>query len=54
MLGGAFTRADAARAIGEGGIAAVAIAFLHSYANPVHERRAEGVHARPFLFPRPG
>ncbi len=32
--------ADAARAIGQAGIAAVAIVFLHSYANPAHERRA--------------
>ena len=32
--------ADAARAIAAAGIAAVAIVFLHSYADPAHERRA--------------
>jgi len=32
--------AEAARAIKVAGIAAVAIVFLHSYANPAHERRA--------------
>ena len=32
--------AAAARAIAAAGIAAVAIVFLHSYANPAHERRA--------------
>jgi N-methylhydantoinase A len=30
----------AARAIGVAGIGAVAVVFLHSYANPAHERRA--------------
>jgi N-methylhydantoinase A len=32
--------AEAARAIKAAGIAAVAIVFLHNYANPAHERRA--------------
>jgi N-methylhydantoinase A len=35
--------AAAARAIKEAGIAAVAIVFLHSYANPAHERRAGAI-----------
>jgi N-methylhydantoinase A len=33
----------AARAIGTAGIAAVAVVFLHSYANPSHEQRAGGI-----------
>ncbi|MGH7109376.1 MAG: hydantoinase/oxoprolinase family protein [Stellaceae bacterium] len=40
--------AEAARTIRDRGIAAVAIVFLHSYANPAHERRA-GVLLRALL-----
>ncbi|MBO0736739.1 MAG: hydantoinase/oxoprolinase family protein [Alphaproteobacteria bacterium] len=35
-----FAVVDAARAIGAEGIRAVAVVFLHSYADPAHERRA--------------
>ena len=34
---------DAARHFQRAGIAAVAVAFLHSYANPAHERRAKEI-----------
>ena len=34
---------EAARSIREAGISAIAIVFLHSYANPAHERRAADI-----------
>jgi N-methylhydantoinase A len=39
---------DAARAIRASGVSAVAIVFLHSYANPTHERRAAEIVAEEY------